>query len=74
MKNILITGVAGQDGSYLSEILLELGRKVIGIDLPKTYGNMNNLKDIFFHPNFTYIEGDIRKTINDITSSFSKLC
>ena len=31
MKKALITGVAGQDGSYLSELLLEKGYEVHGI-------------------------------------------
>jgi GDPmannose 4,6-dehydratase len=32
MKYGLITGITGQDGSYLSEILLEKGYKVFGIE------------------------------------------
>ena len=28
MKNALITGITGQDGSYLAELLLEKGYKV----------------------------------------------
>jgi GDPmannose 4,6-dehydratase len=31
MKVALITGVTGQDGSYLAELLLEKGYKVVGI-------------------------------------------
>ena len=31
MKKVLITGVTGQDGSYLSEFLLEKGYEVHGI-------------------------------------------
>ena len=31
MKTALITGINGQDGSYLSELLLEKGYKVVGI-------------------------------------------
>ena len=31
MKTALITGVTGQDGSYLAELLLEKGYKVIGM-------------------------------------------
>ncbi len=33
MKNALITGIAGQDGSYLSELLLEKGYSVYGLVL-----------------------------------------
>jgi GDPmannose 4,6-dehydratase len=31
MKKALITGINGQDGSYLTEYLLELGYEVYGI-------------------------------------------
>ena len=31
MKKALITGISGQDGSYLAEYLLELGYSVYGI-------------------------------------------
>lgn len=30
MKKALITGIAGQDGSYLAELLLEKGYEVSG--------------------------------------------
>lgn len=48
MKNALITGVTGQDGSYLSELLLEKGYNVYGIMRRKSvvdYGNVDYIKD-----------------------------
>lgn len=33
MKSALITGITGQDGSYLAELLLEKGYKVYGLSL-----------------------------------------
>jgi GDPmannose 4,6-dehydratase len=46
MSNALITGVAGQDGSYMAELLLDNGYNVIGTvldeqhpDLPETIAN-----------------------------------
>ena len=48
MKNALITGIAGQDGSYLAELLLEKGYNVYGIMRRKAvvdYGNVEHLKD-----------------------------
>lgn len=48
MKNALITGVTGQDGSYLAELLLEEGYEVYGIMRRKSvvdYGNVEHLKD-----------------------------
>ena len=35
MKRALVTGIGGQDGSYLAELLLEKGYEVYGIDLPE---------------------------------------
>ncbi|MBC8368555.1 MAG: GDP-mannose 4,6-dehydratase, partial [Planctomycetes bacterium] len=31
MKTALITGISGQDGSYLAEYLLDLGYRVVGM-------------------------------------------
>lgn len=48
MKNALITGITGQDGSYLSELLLEKGYKLYGLMRRKSvvdYGNVAHLKD-----------------------------
>lgn len=46
MKSALITGITGQDGSYLAELLLEKGYKVYGILRRKSkvdYGNIEHL-------------------------------
>lgn len=48
MKKALITGVTGQDGSYLSELLLENGYEVYGLMRRKSvvdYGNVEHIKD-----------------------------
>ena len=48
MKRALITGVNGQDGSYLAELLLEKGYKVYGLMRRKSsvdYGNVEHIKD-----------------------------
>ena len=48
MKRALITGITGQDGSYLAELLLEKGYEVYGIWRRKAfvdYGNIGHLKD-----------------------------
>ncbi len=47
MKRALITGITGQDGSYLAELLLKQGYEVFGIVRRKaqmTYGNVEHLK------------------------------
>ena len=48
MRRALITGVNGQDGSYLAELLLEKGYKVYGLMRRKSsvdYGNVDHIKD-----------------------------
>lgn len=48
MKQALITGIIGQDGSYLAELLLEKGYQVYGIMRRKSvvdYGNVVHIKD-----------------------------
>lgn len=48
MKHALITGITGQDGSYLAELLLEKGYKVYGIFRRKStqdYGNVSHIID-----------------------------
>lgn len=47
-KVALITGITGQDGSYLAELLLEKGYEVYGIMRRKSsvdYGNIEHLED-----------------------------
>lgn len=47
-KSVLITGITGQDGSYLAELLLEQGYDVYGIMRRKSvvdYGNVKHIKD-----------------------------
>lgn len=48
MKSALITGINGQDGSYLAELLLEKGYEVYGLMRRKSvvsYGNVEHIKD-----------------------------
>ncbi len=48
MKTALITGVTGQDGSYLAELLLEKGYKVYGVrrrTSTPNYENVEHIKD-----------------------------
>lgn len=47
MKKALITGVTGQDGSYLAELLLDKGYEVYGVMRRKSvvdYGNVEHIK------------------------------
>ncbi|MFH0852562.1 MAG: GDP-mannose 4,6-dehydratase [bacterium] len=62
MKKALITGITGQDGSYLAELLLEKGYKVYGIQrrssVPNTF-RIDHLYDNPEFPNFMTVYGDL---------------
>ena len=49
-KNALITGVTGQDGSYLSELLLEKGYKVHGIKRRSSSFNTGRIDHLYQDP------------------------
>jgi GDPmannose 4,6-dehydratase len=65
MKSAIITGCLGQDGSYLSEHLLELGYKVYGVTRRKStdadsWGFLEHLKE---NPNFRLVQGELTDSI-----------
>ena len=56
-KTALITGVTGQDGSYLAELLLQKGYQVYGLRRRTSIPIMDNLKHI--QNEIEFIDGDI---------------
>lgn len=58
-KKILVTGGAGFIGSNLVEFLLSAGASVSVLDSLET-GKRKNIEAFLNHPDFTFIEGDIR--------------
>ena len=69
MKKALITGVTGQDGSYLAELLLEKGYEVHGIKRRASLFNTQRIDHIFQDPhernrNFHLHYGDLTDTSN----------
>ena len=71
-KKALITGINGQDGSYLAELLLEKGYTVYGIIRRISNINTKRLDDIYKNPNLILKYGDmsdasfINKILNEI--------
>ena len=53
LKTAMITGVTGQDGSYLAELLLDKGYKVVGLKRRTSTICTERLDHIFEHPNFS---------------------
>jgi GDPmannose 4,6-dehydratase len=61
-KIALITGVSGQDGSYLAEFLLDKGYKVHGIVRRNSDFTSKRIDPFLFHENFTTHYGDVVDT------------
>lgn len=63
MKTALITGVTGQDGSYLAEFLLEKGYKVAGLVRRSSSSNLSRIAHLIendkYDNKFSLIEGDL---------------
>ena len=57
MKKALITGITGQDGSYLAEFLLDKGYRVFGLNRRQSNPNMGNISHII--DRITLVSGDM---------------
>jgi GDPmannose 4,6-dehydratase len=57
MKRALITGITGQDGSYLAEFLLKKGYKVFG--LTRRTSTVNNERIKHIQDQITLLQGDL---------------
>jgi GDPmannose 4,6-dehydratase len=70
-KTAFITGVTGQDGSYLAKLLLDKGYRVIGMKRRTSLITTDRLDDIeiFNHPNFKLEYGNM----TDSSSIYSLL-
>ena len=66
MKTALITGVTGQSGSYLAELLLEKGYKVIGMKRRTSLLATDRINHIMDNPNFHLVYG----SMNDVGSLY----
>ncbi len=64
MKVALITGISGQDGSYLAEFLLEKNYKVHGLIRRASSFNTERIDHIHDHPNLHLHYGDLTDTSN----------
>jgi len=67
MKTALITGITGQDGAYLAELLLEKGYRVHGIKRRSSLMNTSRIDHLYQDPH----EKDVRFTLHygDMTDS-----
>jgi GDPmannose 4,6-dehydratase len=66
MKSALITGVTGQDGSYLAELLLSKGYRIIGMKRRTSLVNTTRVDHLIDHPDFHLVYG----SLHDATSIY----
>ena len=70
MKTALITGITGQDGAYLAELLLEKGYNVHGVKRRSSLINTDRIDHLFFNKDiadrFHLHYGDLTDTSNMI--------
>jgi GDPmannose 4,6-dehydratase len=64
MKKAFITGITGQDGSYLAELLLEKGYEVHGLVRRVSVFNTDRIDHIFHHPQLKLHHGDVTDSSN----------
>ena len=64
MKKAFITGVNGQDGSYLSELLLDKGYQVYGLLRRKSETGKSRIDHLESNPNFKLVYGDVTDSSN----------
>jgi len=64
MKSALVTGITGQDGSYLAELLLDKGYEVHGMKRRSSSINTERIDHLFGHPRLHLHYGDLTDTSN----------
>ena len=64
LKKALITGITGQDGSYLTEFLLEKGYEVFGIVRRASMFNRHRLEHLHNNKNLKLLYGDLTDSSN----------
>ena len=59
MKTALVTGITGQDGSYLAELLLDKGYKVIGVKRRTSLISTDRVDHLINNENFILVYGNL---------------
>jgi GDPmannose 4,6-dehydratase len=59
MRTAVVTGITGQDGSYLAELLLEKNYKVIGLVRRSSTPTLGRISELLEHPNLQIVQADM---------------
>ncbi len=59
MKSALVTGITGQDGTYLAQFLLKKGYKVFGLNARRSVETNGRLQELGIQNDVTLIDGDL---------------
>lgn len=72
MKKAIITGVNGQDGSYLADLLLEKNYTVIGLFRRSSTNTLSRVSHLLNNPNFILEEFDVTdpSRCNDVLNRY----
>jgi GDPmannose 4,6-dehydratase len=64
MKTALVTGITGQDGSYLTELLLDKGYTVHGVKRRSSSINTERIDHLYGHQNLKLHYGDLTDSLS----------
>ena len=59
MRNALVTGITGQDGAYLAQLLLDKGYRVVGLHRRSSTTNTWRLQELGVLDKIELVEGDL---------------
>jgi len=62
MRNVLVTGITGQDGAYLARLLLDKGYRVVGLHRRSSTTNTWRLQQLGVLDKIELVEGDLGDT------------
>lgn len=71
-RTAVITGITGQDGSYLAELLLAKDYKVVGVTRRSSTPNTGRIAHLLSNPNLRLEQADLTDSVS-IANVFSKL-
>ena len=73
MKTAIVTGISGQDGAYLSKLLLNKGYKVIGAERRNASGQLWRLEKLKIFQDIEFDDFELTEFSDNLTKGVSFL-